>query len=350
MRGHLTVYVNLCWAFGQLISAGVLEGFASNTTQWAYRTPFALQWIYPLPLFILIWFCPESPWWLVRKGKVEEAVRSIRRLKSSSTAASAEETIALIQHTNQIEDELQSGTSYFDCFKGVDLRRTEVVCMTFAAQIWCGSPMGGGATYFFIQAGVPTSASFKLSVGGLGLACLGTIIAWCFMNRIGRRTFYLWGMAMMTGLLLIVGILAAASPGKISSYTQAGLTMAWLFIYYLTVGPICYAIISETSAVRLRNKSVCLSRISYYVCQVIGSVAQPYFMNPGNLNWHGKTAFVWTGTSIIFTIWTYYRLPETKDRSYEELDILFQEGIPARQFSKVQVDPYAERSQRIKRE
>lgn len=73
-------------------------------------------------------------------------------------------------------------------------------------------------------------------------------------------------------------------------------------------------------------------------------------VNPGNANWQGKSALFWAGTSAIFFVWTYFRLPETKDRSYEELNILFQEGVSARRFSKVKVDAYAERSERIKQE
>ena len=51
LRGYLTAYVNLCWAIGQLISAGVLKGLVNNTTQWGYRIPFAIQWVWPVPLF-----------------------------------------------------------------------------------------------------------------------------------------------------------------------------------------------------------------------------------------------------------------------------------------------------------
>ena len=117
LRGYLTVYVNLCWAFGQLIAAGVLEGFANNTSQWAYRVPFGIQWVFPLPLFAVIWFCPESPWWLVTKGKVDEARHSLQRLTAKSSTTSVEDTIALIRHTNMIEAETQSGTSYWSCSK-----------------------------------------------------------------------------------------------------------------------------------------------------------------------------------------------------------------------------------------
>lgn len=350
LRGYLTVYVNLCWAFGQLIAAGVLDGFANSTSEWAYRVPFAIQWVFPIPLFAIIWFCPESPWHLVRKGKIEEAGQAIRRLTSNSSTVSATDNIALIQHTNKIEDEEQSGTSYLSCLQGTDLRRTEIVCMVFAAQIWCGSPLGGTPAYFFVQAGLSASNAFKFSVGGLGLASIGTIISWALINRFGRRTLYVWGLGLLAVLLLVTGIVAAAYDGSTSSYIQAGFIVAWLLVYYLTVGPVCYAIISETSAVRLRNKSVCLSRIAYYISQVIGNTIEPYMVNPGNANWKGKAAFFWAGTCFVFFIWTFFRLPETKDRSYEELNVMFTAKLPARKFNKVKIDAYAPPGERIKEE
>ena len=57
--------VNLTWAFGQLVGAGVQSGVSGITTQWAYRIPFAIQWIWPLPIAIGVALAPESPWWHV---------------------------------------------------------------------------------------------------------------------------------------------------------------------------------------------------------------------------------------------------------------------------------------------
>src|SRR5215471_3664267 len=74
LRGYLTVYVNLCWAIGQFIAAGILRGFVNGKDQWAYRIPFAIQWAWPIPLFAVLWFAPESPWWLVRRNRTDEAI------------------------------------------------------------------------------------------------------------------------------------------------------------------------------------------------------------------------------------------------------------------------------------
>ena len=108
----------------------------------------------------------------------------------------------------------------------------------------------------------------------------------------------------------------------------------------MTVGPICYAIIGETSSTRLRNKSICLSRIAYYIAQIICNVINPYMLNPTAGNWKGKTGFFWGGCAFVYLVWTWFRLPEMKDRTFEELDVLFVQKVKARDFSKYNVDPY----------
>lgn len=128
MRGYLTTYVNFCWGLGQEIGIGVIMSMLKRQDEWAYRIPYALQWMWPVPLIIGIYFAPESPWWLVRKGKLEEAKKSLGRLTSPSRNSDfdADETVAMMVHTNALEKKSSKGASYLDCFKGHDLRRTEV--------------------------------------------------------------------------------------------------------------------------------------------------------------------------------------------------------------------------------
>lgn len=91
---------------------------------------------------------------------------------------------------------------------------------------------------------------------------------------------------------MIVGFISVgAANSTTSNYAQAATMLVWLLVYYLMVGPICYAIIGETLSTCLRNKSVCLSRIAYYISQIICNVINPYMLNPTAGNWRGKTGF-----------------------------------------------------------
>jgi hypothetical protein len=51
-----------------------------------------------------------------------------------------------------------------------------------------------------------------------------------------------------------------------------------------------------------------------------------------------NAGFIWAGTALITLIWAVFRLPETKDRTYEELDVLFLDKVPAHKFTTVVVN------------
>ena len=255
LRGYLTCYVNLCWCIGQLIAAGILKGLLDLSGQWSYRIAYAIQWAWPIPIFIIILFGPESPWYLIRNDRMDDAFKALAKLDNKGVD-SHRRTIAQIMHTLKIEESMESGSSYLDCFRGIDLRRTEIVCMTFAGQVLSGSTFAYGPTYFFQQAGISTSASYSIAVGGTAIAFIGTVSSWFLLSKFGRRTLYVAGMAADCLLLLIIGILASASTASGVKWGQAALCLCWLFVYSTTVGPICYTIISETSSLRLRAKSV----------------------------------------------------------------------------------------------
>ena len=177
LRPILTTYVNLCWVFGQFIASGVLKGVSQRSDQWAYRIPYAIQWIYPIPLIVGIAFAPESPWWLVRKERYEDAKKMVLRLASpeKNPNFNADETIAMYKHTNELEKAISAGTSYWDCFKGTDLRRTEIAAMTWFTQAWCGSSFMGFSTYFFENAGLDTSNAFSMSLGIYAIGAIGVL-------------------------------------------------------------------------------------------------------------------------------------------------------------------------------
>lgn len=118
--------------------------------------PFAIQWIWPVPIMIGIFFAPESPWFLVRKGKLEDAERCMLKITSRAhySVEDARKAVAMMVHTNEIEKEVMTGTSYRDCFRGINFRRTEIACIVWLIQTTCGSPLMGQGTYFLVQAGL----------------------------------------------------------------------------------------------------------------------------------------------------------------------------------------------------
>jgi MFS family permease len=98
-RGIATAGVNLGIAIGQLVSNGVIKAFGERTDHWAWRGALATQGIFIVILAAGLPFAPETPWYLVRKGKIEEAKKSLIQLYGSGVdidakLATIKETIA----------------------------------------------------------------------------------------------------------------------------------------------------------------------------------------------------------------------------------------------------------------
>jgi len=227
---------------------------------------------------IICWFAPESPYFLIRKDRIEEARVSIRRLGGSKTDEQINSTLAMMVHTNKIENDLHAGTSYWDCFKGTDLRRTEIVCLTFMGQILSGSSFAYSPSYFFTTAGMSTDKAYDLNLGGTAIAFVGTCLSWWVLSYVGRRNIYLGGMALLCVVQFIIAILDAATQSSSGLWAQAAFCIIWSFSYSLTVGPIAYCIVSETSSVRLRPLSVVLARNAYQLINIVSQILQSYFM------------------------------------------------------------------------
>jgi len=240
--------------------------------------------------------------------------------------------VSLMVRTNEIEMEITKGTSYVDCFRGVDLRRTEIACIVFLGQITCGAQFAYSATFFFEQAGMKSGDAYKLNLGDTSLAFCGTVGSWFLMKRFGRRNMYLCGMASMFTCLMIIGFLGIPRHANNTVWGQAAMCFLWLLSFSLTIGPVGWTVPAEVSSTRLRSKTVVLARNTYYLSQVVANVLEPYMMNPTDWNWKGKTGFFWAGTLFITLVWAFFRMPETKNRTNDELDAMFANKVPTRAF------------------
>ncbi|TID25675.1 putative maltose permease [Venturia nashicola] len=339
LRGILTAYVNLSFVTGQLIANGVIAGTSKLSDHWAYSGPFAAQWFWVLAILIGLPFAPESPWWLARKGRLDEAEHSLRRLASSNV--DVKPTLAMIVETDRLEHELEMGFKYSDCFKKINVRRTEIAVGVYVIQNLSGIYMLGYTTLFFQLAGLSVTMSFNMSVAFLAVGFVGVLFSWFLLAKFGRRIIYNSGLSIMAIIMLVVGIVDCL-PNYINrpglAWTQVALFLLWNFCFDFSIGPVCYVLISEISATTVRAKTIAVATAVQAVVGILMSVAIPYIINPDQANLRGKICFLFGGLSVISLIWSWLRVPETKGRTYEELDIMFARKIRTRDFSKYRIE------------
>ncbi|KAK5321538.1 hypothetical protein LTR70_004093 [Exophiala xenobiotica] len=330
-----TSFTNIAFVAGQLIANGVINGTSRLDTHWAYSLPFAVQWIWPALILPILCFAPESPWWLQRRGRFEEAEKSLRRLASKHV--DIKPALAMIIETDRLEQQLEIGVNYMDCFKKINLRRTEIATGVYCIQVLSGIYLVGYATYFFQLAGLPTEESFNMSVGFLALGFVGTCLSWVLLSYIGRRRIYITGLAILAMLQLIIGILDCAPNYENRpsiTWAQSVLMLIWNFIYGCSLGPICFVILCEVSATRVRSKTIAVATAAQAALGIVMTVAIPYMINPDQANMRGKLGFFFGGLAALCYIWAYLRVPETGNRTYEELDVMFERNVKTKDFKR----------------
>jgi SP family general alpha glucoside:H+ symporter-like MFS transporter len=164
LRAPATQMLQMFWAIGAIIVGGVTYHYNTRLDEEAYRyilfrftsncfangrsrIPIALQWMFPTPLAILLWIAPESPWWLVRKGRLEAAEHAVGRLGRRSRL-NLSEAVAMMRRTIDLEKSVKE-PNHLELFKGTDLYRTLIVCGVYAAQNLTGNLIANQAVYFF---------------------------------------------------------------------------------------------------------------------------------------------------------------------------------------------------------
>ncbi|KAH1496035.1 hypothetical protein LV164_002285 [Aspergillus fumigatus] len=352
LRPYVTAYVCMCWGAGILLSSGVVRAVAGIDGDLGWRLPFVLQWVWPIPLFIGAYLAPESPWNAVRRGKVDLARKSLRRLRQDTPdkEREVEATLAYIQHTTKLEQAETENASFLECFKGTNLRRTEINCVVWAAQTLSGNAILGYSVVFLEAAGFTELQAFDVNISLSACYIVGGVICWLLFPHFGRATIYMSGLSFMFACMVIIGGLGFAEGNKGAQLAIGILLVICTLCNMITVGPVCYPIVAETPSGRLRYKTIVIGRFVYNLTGIFSNSLTPRMIAASSWNWGAKTGLFYAGTNLLCNVWCWFRLPETKDRTFGEIDLLFHHHVHARKFKHTKVDQFAHQREYISKE
>lgn len=132
LRGVATSGINLGIAIGQLLSNSVIKGFGSRSDRWAYRGPFAIQLAFVCLLLGGYYWAPESPIYLVKKGRHSDARAALRIIWGDGIDIDAK--LMALQATIAEEHDGKKDASFIDCFRGTNRIRTVISMGVFVCQ------------------------------------------------------------------------------------------------------------------------------------------------------------------------------------------------------------------------
>lgn len=322
IRGRLVTCYQLA------ITAGILIAYVSNSLLLNYsaaqsgagfsaltdliyvkevwRGMFSMGGVLAILFLAGLFFVPESPRWLIRKGRTAEGMAILRALNN--------EQVAPLEGAAIAENEEQA--TYKELF-APKLRKA----MLLGILLPLFSQLSGINAIIYYGPSILNDAGIALENSFLGQVIFGaanlvfTFIAIWKVDQWGRRPLYLVGTIGAFISLLVTGLLFAQ-----------GLTSGWLLVISVTVflacfafsiGPLKFVVAAEIFPTRIRGKALGISIMVMWIADTIMGQLTPIL-----LKYAGTPATFWVFSffCLIAFITVYKLLPETKGKSLEEIE------------------------------
>lgn len=276
---------------GSIIGAVVTNATQTRLDKASYQIPVGILFIVPVALSVGLFFVPESPRYLVNKGRMSEARHALETLRGDSLLPEEFE-LEWVEMVKGIEEEkrLAKTIGPLDQFRGTELRRTLLCYATILSQVGSGSWfIISYSTYFFIVAGLTTAKAFQYSILNTCLGLLGVNFGIYLMRHVVGRRMILTIGSLLQGMWMLGMAIGSGSVNSVGSVAGNNSLVAFMALYQFTynafVGDATYPVSTELVSTRLRSWTVGSAiSLGYFFAWLTG-FCSPYFINPENLNW-----------------------------------------------------------------
>jgi MFS transporter, SP family, arabinose:H+ symporter len=307
-RGFLVSFNQLAIVIGILVaffSNWVLVGTGSNNWRWMLLVMAAPAVL----LFLSLFLVPESPRWLVARGKKENAFRILVKIAGEENAltelAEIEETVQ--NHNEASYRELLVPKTRFFLFMGVLLAVFQQITgintiMYYAPKIFAN--IGQSNDLALLQ---------TIAIGGINL--IFTMAGMILIDRIGRKVLVLLGSAGM--MLMLAGLSALYFLHLTSGLMVLVLILGYIAFFAASLGPAIWVMVAEIFPNRLRSKGMSVAIVALWLACAVVSVSFPQML--AKLN-GGTTFLIFAIICLGNFIFVLKIVPETKGKSLEELE------------------------------
>lgn len=319
-RGKMVTQNELMIVTGQLLAftfnAIIGNMLGENPHVWRYMLPIAA--IPAVFLFFGMLRVPESPRWLVSKGKNNEALTVLQKIRESKRAKSELQEIE-----SAYEQEAKMEKATFKDLTTPWVRRVVFLGIGIAVvqQITGVNSIMYYGTEILKDAGFQTEAALIGNIGNGVISVLATFVGIWLLGKVGRRPMLITGLVGTTTALLLIGIFSLVFEGSAAlPYIVLALTITFLAFQQGAISPVTWLMLSEIFPLRLRGLGMGVTVFCLWGINFLVGLTFPVLLSSIGLS---TTFFVFVVLGIGAILFVKKFLPETKGLTLEELEQRF---------------------------
>ncbi|KAJ1727119.1 hypothetical protein LPJ61_004751 [Coemansia biformis] len=329
-RGRMVSLQQWAITWGIFIAFGIDYGCSYIDGPKQFRLPLGLQIVPSIVLLVTMAFMPYSPRWLVANGHLDDARQVLGRLRTYGRVGSPEvaEELRMI-HGAIARDREGAGSSYWELLKSPNRRRTFLGCgMQFMQQFTGINTLMLYAPIVFRGIGLNSVQSIALCQAINGLVnVLLTVPAILWIDRWGRRPTLLVGTVCIIVFYLALALLLRSYNAAAATDTGVrGLGIGCIVMVYMVVasfafswGPCVWLVASEIFPTHLRATASSVTTATNWISNFVVTLTSPVLLQA--IGWRLFLAF--SAIMVMNLVIIYLFLPETKNMTLEEMDVVF---------------------------
>ncbi|KAJ3340414.1 hypothetical protein HDU93_007021 [Gonapodya sp. JEL0774] len=344
IRGRIGTMQQLMITIGIMVANimnAILTSVISNDKDSLWRVAFGIQLIPAIILLGCFFILPESPRFLMSKGKIDQAITIIARVNGEPKESElVQQVVTEIQESIAIEKRLPQA-SWLDMIKMPIRPRSVAAFGVFFFQQWSGiNAVMYYSSSLFLGMGLSKDIATKVATTVQSVInVLSTFPAVYLIEKIGRRrllfigavgcSFFMWSLVLWVGLFNGTQILDPGTKTLIpnpdnttgKAYSILGVLSMYMYIVFFaaTWGPVGWVYIAEIFPLRARGKGASVGSMSHWIWNFVIAKVWPYAAS--SLGAWQYTVF--GGSTLIALGFVYMAVPETMGKSLEEMDEVF---------------------------
>ncbi|KAK3361954.1 hypothetical protein B0T24DRAFT_724390 [Lasiosphaeria ovina] len=335
IRGALVMSWQMWTAFGIMLGTAINLAVWSSDINW--RLMLGAPFIPAVPLLLLIYLCPESPRWYMKKDRYSKAWDSMLRLRHHKIQVARD--IFYIHSQLEIENQLLRNTTYISRFTELftipRVRRASMAAfVVMIAQQMCGiNIIAFYSSTVFKDAGSSDHEALLASFGFGLVNFFFAFPAFWTIDTFGRRSLLLFTFPQMTWTLLAAGLCTLLQQGTARTALVALFVYLFAAFYSPGEGPVPYAYSAEVFPLSHREVGMGFAVATCLFWAAVLNITFPFLLQ--SLTTAGAFG-LYAGFNVAAFVMIFFLVPETKQRTLEELDYVF--AVPSRKFALYQIE------------